>query len=129
MSEPACSARRPGQRIHGLKQRLFELREHQLGDAVPAPDRERFVAEIEKDDPDFAPVICIDGARPVQHADPVLQRQSAPGPDLSLVSFGDSDRDPGRDELPCARADDHSGLHRRIKIDTGRVFGLIMRKR
>ncbi len=62
---------------------------------------------FDQDDTDFAAEVRIDGARRVDDADAVLERQARARANLSLVAFRDLEDQPGRDQPPFARLDAH----------------------
>src|ERR1051326_8012016 len=58
------------------KSRLRAALHDELGDALPARDRERILAEIGEQHLHLAAVVAVDGAGAVEHGDPVTKRQS-----------------------------------------------------
>jgi len=57
-----------------------------LGDPISVPDRERVFSKIDQDNAYLSPVVSIDRPRAIDHANPPLNGQTAPGPHLSLES-------------------------------------------
>src|SRR5262249_46368449 len=72
-------------------------------DAVAPRERESRLAMIDKDHPDLAPVVGVDGAGAVEQADTMLEGQAGAWADLRLIAGGKSDGEAGRDEPACAR--------------------------
>ena len=77
-------ARCLGQGVHFLKLRARDGRDHELGDALAALDRDRLGAEVREDDADLAAVVAVDRAGPVQErrapSSARARCASAPGP-------------------------------------------------
>lgn len=69
------------------------LGDYQLGDAVSGLDYEGCLAEVEKDDLDFAAVGGVDGSGRIWDRDRVLEREAGAGADLGFVARGQFNRE------------------------------------
>src|SRR5262249_12679999 len=80
-----------------------DLRHHQLRDALAPREADFLLAQVDQDHAELAAVVVIERAGAVQTGHPVAQRQAAPRADLPLVSGGNGERKPGRNQGALAR--------------------------
>jgi hypothetical protein len=71
-----------------------------LGDPHSSGHPECLFAEIDQRYHQLAPVVAVHGRRRVGQGDPVLERQTGPGPQLAFVPWGDGDAQSGPEEPP-----------------------------
>ena len=69
-----------------------------LGDAFAVLDGKGEVGVVDEQDFDFATVIGVDGAWAIEYGNAVFECQTAAGPHLCFVSFGEFDEESGGDE-------------------------------
>ena len=86
------------------------------------------MSQIDKANLDLPAVIGINGPRSVDHRDPMLDRQPAPGPDLNLVAGFNCYGKPGRQHFDLSHTDDHLIINRRSHIHASRQGGMISRR-
>jgi hypothetical protein len=95
--------------------------QHQLRDAIAAPNRERLASRVHQDHLDLAAVVRVDGAGRVGEHDPVTQRQPAARADLRLESLGDRDRQAGRHQRPLPRSDAQIPVDGGVEVEARRT--------
>lgn len=76
MSETSSTALCLIQHLHLNQLGLFVLGNDHLCNALAIVDDERLVGEVDQDDTHFTAIICIDGARRVEHGDTLLDSQA-----------------------------------------------------
>lgn len=86
----------------------YAVNDH-LGDAVAPTDREGIPAMVYKDDLYLPTIICINRAGSVKQRNTVMDSQTASGPDLGLIPFGQRHGESRWDEHPVAREDNDVG--------------------
>src|SRR5579863_16488 len=118
-AEAALAAAAAVERLGLLPFDALHPRDHQLRDAVPAPQRERLGAQIDQQHADLAAVVAVDRPGGVDHADAVAQGEAAARAHLPLVAGGDGERQAGRHQQALARQQHPLAHDRRTQIATG----------
>ena len=102
-TESACVPVGLVQLDSGRQDNVRERRDHHLGDAVAAVHGEHIFPGVEQDHADFAAVACVDGAGRIEQGHGVFECEPAAGSYLRLVTGGQLEEKPGRDERDLAR--------------------------
>lgn len=96
---------------------------HHLGNALAIVDNKVLLRQVYQADPYLAAIVGINGARCIKNGYPMLQRQAAARPDLSLKPYGQSNMQARRNEPPLERAEHY----RLVKIGTNIHTGTLLR--
>src|SRR5687768_17522882 len=99
-SEAAGASGGRGQHFDWLELDPLDPCYDHLRDAHPACHPEWLGAQIHHRHHQLTPIVAVDGRRCVWQRDPVLQGQSGPGPELTLVAVRDRDAESGPEQLP-----------------------------
>ena len=104
---------------------LHHRRHHQLGHPVAPVEGHRRLAEVHQEHLELAPVVAVDGARGVEHRDPVAVGEAAAGADLALVARGDGHGEAGRHPRPGPGGQGQGRLEVGVEIEPGALAGLV----
>lgn len=102
---------------------------HQLGDPIAPADDEGLAAVIDENYLYDAPIVGVDRARCVDHADTVPEREPAPRAHLGFEAFGYRHAQAGRDQSSLAGLKDDIGIQGGKEVHTRRARGGILRQR
>ena len=98
MSKATVASYRIRKLVHFLPAGAECSLDYELCYPLTSPDHHRLTAEIDRDDLNLAPVIRIDRSRAVYKSQSLLQGEPAAGPNLTLESFGERNRNAGRNQ-------------------------------
>ena len=78
---------------------------HHLCDTLSILDDEIHIRKVDQYNADLPPIVCIDGARGVEHGDSFFQRQPAPWTNLSFKALRECDKQPRWNETTFQRTE------------------------
>ena len=129
-SEPSIASLRlsylPGLREGQLRS---DTEGNYLSNTITAANREGETAEIDKNDFDFAAVVRIDRSRRIEYHHAVLDRKTAAGPHLHLVSGRNLVSEAGWYQDPLPGRNHNLSLHGRDNVAAARSGSHSHRKR
>src|SRR5262249_25537262 len=100
----------------------------ELRDAIVWVNDTGFIGKIRQDHFEFAPVIAVNGAGPVEHEKTFPESESGSRPHFGLIAFRNFKRQPGRNQNPTSWRHTDILLQMRVQIGAGGSFGLVFRQ-
>ncbi len=102
---------------------------YELGDPISPPYGEGARTQVYKGDLQFPPIIRIDCAGRVENCQPIIDSESAPRSDLTLVALWYAQRDADWDKCGHRRFNCHRTFHRGCQIEARAVLAHFSGKR
>lgn len=123
MSEAAITARGFVECFYFCPLHLFVARYHELGNALTVLYDEGDIAEIDEDNADLSPVVCIDGTGCVEEGDAVFHGQPRSGTYLRFIAFGQCNGKSRGHERAAQRWERDGAVEKGAEIHTGTETG------
>ncbi len=120
MPKSACATLGFGKDVNLLPCDLFVAGDNHLCDTLSIFYDKIFARKINQDYADFAPIVCINCARSIQHADATLDGKSATGAHLCFVAGRQGDVEPCRHQATLEGTQDDGLVEIRPQVHTCR---------